>query len=143
MFHMSGKSPFQLNYNLLPTGSLPKSLVPDLKEILLNNAMNIDDRVDLREQWSHTEAETKLDKLVLCLKALLERNQRQYRIFDQNLHSHLQMPLEGSNFSIRAEARHDIFLKRLRKMIDLYYIKTFDAPVQETKKRFRKMAQPK
>ena len=91
--------------------------------------MNIDDRVDLREHWSHTEGETKLDKLILCLKALLERNQRQYRVFDQNLHSHLQIPLEGSNFSIRTEARHDIFLKRLRKMIDLYYIKTFDGPV--------------
>jgi hypothetical protein len=143
MFHMSGKSPYQLSYNLLPTGLLPKSLVPDLKEILQKIAMHIDDRVDLREHWSHTEAHTKLDKLLFCLKALLERNQRQFRVFDQNLHFHLQMPLEGSNFSIRTDTRHDVFLRRLRKMINLYYINTFNAPVQETKKRFRKMAQPK
>jgi len=71
MFHMSGNYPYQLNYNLLPTGCLPKSLVPDLKEILQKNALQIDDRIDMREYWNHSEAHTKLDKLILCLKALL------------------------------------------------------------------------
>jgi len=47
------------------------------------------------------------------------------------------MPAEGSNFSIRTEARHELFLRRLKKMINLYYINKFDE--QLTKKRFGKM----
>ena len=76
MFHMSGKIPYQLNYKLLPTGSLTKSLIPDIKEIILRYAVMTNDRIDLRDFWSHPDAGSKLEKLLQCLKSLLELNRR-------------------------------------------------------------------
>jgi len=121
-FHIKKNQPYNLCCKLLPTGALPKSFIRDMKELIQKYAHMSEDRSNLQDKWVTNDCENKFDKLLVCIRGILERNLREYRVFDFSLYDHLNFPSDESSFSVRTEERITKFMSRFQRMLELYFM---------------------